>query len=98
MAHRSNQRNRSTIIERAPIAAPIAVLNNPSPAHAWEILQQLARAVLRLSDAVDRQSAVLEILQEAMPATTEADILGISAHTVRRRRRRRAHQRLLQSV
>ncbi len=88
---------REVLIERVPLSVPMRVMDNPSPGHAFAILEQLARAVLRLADAVDRQSDHLELFQEAMPIAVEARILGVSARTISKRRKQRAMRRLMHS-
>jgi hypothetical protein len=60
-----------------------------------ETLKALAFSVRELALAVRQQSAVLEVLQEAMPATTEAKLLGVSERTIRRQRKRRKDARLM---
>lgn len=71
----------------------------PTPTHEdpqiAEALNALARSQMELARAVRQQSAMQEILVEAMPVTVEAKILGISARTVRRRREQRKMDRLL---
>lgn len=45
--------------------------------------------------AIRQQTAIMEVLIEAMPAAEEARILGISERTVRRNREKRRMARLL---
>ena len=55
----------------------------------------LAQALTELTAAIRQQTAIVEVLVEAMPATEEARILGISERTVRRNREKRRMARLL---
>jgi DNA-directed RNA polymerase specialized sigma24 family protein len=72
--------------------------DRPAPALSLpEALQALARSQAELAAAVRQQAAITEVLVEAMPAATEAKILGVSACTVRRRRAQRRNARLLQA-
>ena len=57
--------------------------------------EKLAAALERLATALDRNSYIMELFIEAMPATVEANLLGVSSHTIRRRRKRRRAERLL---
>jgi hypothetical protein len=57
--------------------------------------ERLAAALERLATALDRNSYVMELFIEAMPATVEANLLGVSSQTIRRRRKRRRAERLL---
>ncbi len=62
-----------------------------------EALLAIARSQVELAAAVRQQTAITEVLVEAMPASIEAKILGVSACTVRRRRAQRRNARLLQA-
>jgi hypothetical protein len=57
--------------------------------------EKLAEAMSKLAGAIDRNSRVMEIMIEAMPAATEAKILGVSDRTIRRARKVRRNLRLL---
>lgn len=57
--------------------------------------EKLAMAIDRLARATEENTRVLEVLVEAMPATKEAELLGVSEKTVRRRRKIRRAARLL---
>jgi hypothetical protein len=52
----------------------------------------------RLARAVEDQIRMLEVFIEVMPATKEAEILGVSERTIRRRRKTRKNNRLLSAV
>jgi len=60
--------------------------------------EKLTSVLADLAGAVRQQSAVLEVLVEAMPAATEARILGISERTVRRNRKVRQIERMLKAT
>lgn len=62
------------------------------------VVSNLAKAVEGLTAASVRQAQLLEVLLEAMPATTEAQILGVSERTVRRRRKTRRLARLAEAA
>lgn len=55
----------------------------------------LAPVLSELTAAIRQQTAIMEVLVEAMPAAEEARILGISERTVRRNRQKRKMSRLL---
>ena len=57
--------------------------------------EPLARALTELTAAIRQQTAIMEVLIEAMPAAEEARILGISERTVRHNREKRRMARLL---
>lgn len=57
--------------------------------------EKLAAALDRFAGAIERQTRVLEVLTESMPATAEARLLGISDRTVRRYRKQRKAERLM---
>jgi hypothetical protein len=56
---------------------------------------KLAQAIERLATAAELNARVLEVLVESLPATREAEILGISDRTVRRQRKARKAARIL---
>lgn len=58
----------------------------------------LTKAVEGLTTASVRQAQLLEVLLEAMPAATEARILGILERTIRRRRKTRRLGRLVEAA
>jgi hypothetical protein len=58
---------------------------------------QLADAIEALAKAVRDQTKLLEILVESIPATKEAELLGVSEKTVRNHRKARKLSRLEQS-
>jgi FixJ family two-component response regulator len=58
--------------------------------------ERLAAAIAELAKAVTKQTQLFELFVETIPATQEAKLLGVSEWTVRRRRKARKIERLLQ--
>jgi hypothetical protein len=57
--------------------------------------ERLPSAITKLAYAVELQTRVIELLVEGMKPGVEAKILGVSVHTVSRRRKARRMERLM---
>lgn len=57
--------------------------------------EKMVYAIERLARALEDNTRVLEVVFEAMPATKEAELLGVSEKTVRRRRQMRKLARVV---
>lgn len=70
-------------------------MNDSNELRLAEAINRHAQATERMVRVLEDHSRMLEVFIEAMPATKEAQILGVSERTIRRRRKMRQAARLL---